>query len=189
MLVSDDLDLIERARYLSMQARQPARWYEHTEVGFNYRMSNILAALGLGQLTRLDDMIKRRRAHRQRYAETLGELPGVELLGRRGLDTDDDDNCWLTCLILDPERVAVDPIRLIDGLAAHEIEARHLWKPMHLQPLYSDARSFINGCSERLFQSGLTLPSGSELEDEDINRVIECATDLLTGRTVPEEAG
>lgn len=188
MLLSDDLDLIDRARYLSMQARQPARWYEHTEVGFNYRMSNILAALGLAQLTRLDDMMKRRRAHRQRYAETLGELPGVEVLGRRGEDTDDDDNCWLTCLILDPKQVAIDPIGLIDGLSAQEIEARHLWKPMHLQPLYSRSRSFVNGTAEDLFHKGLTLPSGSELDDEDITRVIESATDLITGRRAGRES-
>ncbi|AKU16110.1 DegT/DnrJ/EryC1/StrS family aminotransferase [Luteipulveratus mongoliensis] len=176
MLISDDTDLVDRARYLSTQARQPAPWYEHTEMGFNYRMSNILAALGVGQLSRLDEMIARRRAHRQAYADTLGRLPGVRLLGRTDGDTDVDDNCWLTCIVLDPAEVSVSADDVVAALDAQQIEARHLWKPMHLQPLYERGRMFGGKQSETLFVYGVTLPSGSELSDSDVERVIEATT-------------
>lgn len=179
MLVSDDAELIARARYLSTQARQPAPWYEHTEMGFNYRMSNILAALGVGQLSRLDEMIARRRAIRQRYADELGTLPGVRILGRAHDGDDAGDNCWLTCLIVDRGESGPSPDDLVERLGAEQIEARHLWKPMHLQPLYADARCATTGGSEWLFQHGVTLPSGSELRDDQVDRVIEACTRLL----------
>ncbi|KGN42382.1 DegT/DnrJ/EryC1/StrS family aminotransferase [Knoellia aerolata] len=172
MLLSDDVNLLERARYLSTQARQPAAWYEHTEVGYNYRLSNVLAALGVGQLERLASMIARRREIRNRYAAGLADLPGVTLLGRTdGLD-DSEDNHWLTCITLDPAQVSTDPTTLMGGLDSVGIEARHLWKPMHLQPVHASRRAAVNGVSERLFATGVTLPSGSELADEQIDRVI-----------------
>ena len=136
MLLSDDLGLIERARYLATQARQPAPWYEHTEVGYNYRMSNLLAALGVGQLSRLDEMIARRRAIRERYVEAFADLPGVSILGRGDVRGDAEDNCWLTCVVLDPAATAATPDTVVADLGAADIEARHLWKPMHLQPMY-----------------------------------------------------
>ncbi|QGN32789.1 DegT/DnrJ/EryC1/StrS aminotransferase family protein [Microlunatus sp. Gsoil 973] len=180
MLLSDDVELINHARYLSTQARQPVPWYEHTEMGFNYRMSNILAALGVGQLSRLDDMIRRRRQHRERYAAELADLPGVRLLGG-GLPEDaSNDNCWLTCLVIDGVGTSADAV--VAELGKHEIEARHLWKPMHLQPLYSSARAFLTGASETLFAHGVTLPSGSELSNTDIDRVISALTGILKGR-------
>ncbi len=179
MLVSDDSELIARARYLSTQARQAAPWYEHTEMGFNYRMSNILAALGVGQLSRLDEMISRRRAIRQRYADELGTLPGVRILGRDHEGDDAGDNCWLTCLIIDRGEAGPSPDELVDLFGAEQIEARHLWKPMHLQPLYAGARAATNGGSEWLFRHGVTLPSGSELRDDQVDRVIEACTRLL----------
>jgi dTDP-4-amino-4,6-dideoxygalactose transaminase len=169
MLLSDDLELISRARYLSTQARQPAPWYEHTEVGFNYRMSNLLAALGRGQLTRLDTMIARRREIRAQYAEALADIENVRLLG-------DDrnpgyvDNCWLTCIVLDPTRAEAPGV--IKSLDNADIEARHLWKPMHAQPLYAGARAFVNGVCDDLFVNGVTLPSGSALSDAEVERVI-----------------
>ena len=178
MLLSDDKDLIDRARYLSTQARQPAPWYEHTEVGYNYRMSNILAALGVGQLSRLDDMIARRRAIRDRYAAELGEIADVRFLGRDGTRDDAADNCWLTCMILGDD-VATTPDAIVATLAEQRIETRHLWKPMHLQPLYADARMFDTGTSRRLFDRGVTLPSGSELDDAQIDRVIAALRDAL----------
>ena len=175
MLLSDDLELLARARYLSTQARQPAPWYEHTEIGYNYRMSNILAALGVGQLERLDSMIGRRREIRRRYTAAFADIEGLTFLGR-GADGDDSgeahDNHWLTCITLDPAHVAVDPTTLMAGLDAAGIEARHLWKPMHLQPIHADRRAALTGISERLFSTGVTLPSGSELGDEQIDRVI-----------------
>ena len=178
MLLSDDDDLLDNARYLSTQARQPVPWYEHTEMGFNYRMSNILAALGVGQLSRLDEMIARRRRHRARYAEALSGLPGVRLLGGSAPADYADDNCWLTCLVIDPQ-TGLDADSIVAELGSQEIEARHLWKPMHLQPLYASARSFLTGGSESLFRQGVTLPSGSELSDTDIDRVITAVTEIV----------
>jgi dTDP-4-amino-4,6-dideoxygalactose transaminase len=174
MLLSKHEDLIERARYLSTQARQPAEYYEHTEIGFNYRLSNVLAALGRAQLTRLDSMLARRRAIRQMYVDGLADVPGMRFLGRdeegRG---DDEDNCWLTCIELDPAVTAVSPSKLIVELAGEKIESRRLWKPMHLQPVFTSRRSFVSGESERLFDRGVTLPSGSALQDDEIERVVK----------------
>ena len=172
MLLSDNLDLIQRCRYLSTQARQPMPYYEHTEIGYNYRLSNILAALGRGQLTRLDAMIARRRAIRRMYASSLADLPGVRLLGHDDQSREFDDNCWLTSIVLDPGVATISADSLIKSLAADDIEARHLWKPMHLQPVFADARMFGSGTSEQLFANGVTLPSGSALTDIEIDRVI-----------------
>jgi dTDP-4-amino-4,6-dideoxygalactose transaminase len=181
MLLSDDVALLDRARYLSSQARQPVPWYEHTEIGYNYRMSNILAALGRGQLTRLDEMIARRRKIRKLYAEGLADIPGVEVIGGTGGTS---DNCWLTSIALDDEVVTISPEALISELSAQEIEARHLWKPMHAQPVFAGARSFLNGVSDRLFETGLTLPSGSALTDDEVQQVLCCLRGALKPRTV-----
>jgi dTDP-4-amino-4,6-dideoxygalactose transaminase len=172
MLLSDDLDLIERARYLSTQARQPVPWYEHVDIGYNYRLSNVLAALGRAQLSRLDDMIARRREIRKLYAAGFADLPGVRLLGADAARGDESDNCWLTCVVLDPNESAATADDVIARLGADDIEARHLWKPMHAQPVFSGARAFVNGVSDHLFNHGVTLPSGSILSDEDVERVI-----------------
>jgi len=169
MLLSDDEALIDRARYLSTQARQPAAHYEHTEVGYNYRLSNILAALGRAQLSRLDEMIERRRAIRERYAAAVADVAGVELLGRDGARDDADDNCWLTC-VTSAETRRLDVDRAVRHFAAMEIEVRHLWKPMHLQPVFADSRAFVTGASDRLFRTSLALPSGSALSDMDVLR-------------------
>jgi dTDP-4-amino-4,6-dideoxygalactose transaminase len=183
MLLSDQEDLVERARYLSTQARQPADYYQHTEIGFNYRLSNILAALGRAQLSRLDQMLARRRAIRAMYAESVADVPGLGLLGRGEYDGqgrgDQEDNCWLTCVVLDPAATAVTPAQLMAELAAEDIESRRLWKPMHLQPVFASSRSFTTGASQRLFETGLTLPSGSALTDDEIERVIK----VLQGAT------
>lgn len=182
MLLSDDDTLVERARYLSTQARQPAPHYEHTEQGYNYRLSNVLAALGRGQLSRLDGMRARRRAIRDTYAEAVEELPGVRLLGRPpGGRPDDEDNCWLTCLVLDPSLVETTPTAVMAALAHEDIESRPLWKPMHLQPVFAGARAFVDGTSERLFSTGLALPSGSALDDDDIRRVVRVLVSTLRG--------
>ena len=171
MLLSDDLDLIERARYLSSQARQPVDWYEHTDVGFNYRLSNILAALGRAQLSRLDQMIARRQAIREAYVAGLSDLPGVRFLGVGEIPR--QDNCWLTCLELVPKTAAMSAGDLIGKLQAEDIEARPLWKPMHLQPVFRSERAFVTGAAERLFRNGIALPSGSVLSDDEIARVID----------------
>lgn len=179
MLLSDDLDLLHRARYLSTQARQPVPWYEHTDIGYNYRMSNVLAALGRGQLTRLTEMIGRRRAIREFYVEGLSDIDGVRFLGGNGTDGDSQDNCWLTCIALDPARTPVTGDALVKKLVHDDIEARHLWKPMHAQPVFSNARAFMNGSADRLFASGVTLPSGSILTDSEVETVLHATRTAL----------
>ena len=166
MLLSDDGDLVAHARKLSTQAREPVAWYEHTEVGYNYRLSNLLAAFGRAQLERLPGMIARRRAIREHYRAALEPL-GAELLG----GPSEDDNCWLTGVVLPAHVVPGGVTPLIGRLDAQGIEARHLWKPMHQQPLFSQHRSFLNGVSDDLFERGVVLPSGSALSDDDIDRV------------------
>ncbi|HZL06464.1 MAG TPA: DegT/DnrJ/EryC1/StrS family aminotransferase [Coriobacteriia bacterium] len=154
--------------------------YEHTEVGYNYRLSNVLAALGRGQLSRLDQMLARRREIRRMYVGALGDVPGVRFLGRDDPKrSDDEDNCWLTCMVLDPPVVGVGPEQVMAALAAEDIESRRLWKPMHLQPVFAGARSFVNGTSQGLFDRGVALPSGSALTDEDIERVIAALRSAL----------
>lgn len=179
MLLSDDLGLLARARYLSTQARQPVPWYEHTDIGYNYRMSNVLAALGRAQLTRLDDMIARRRAIREAYRHGLADMAGVRFLGARANSGDAEDNCWLTAIVLDPALTLVSADALIKALGDEDIEARHLWKPMHAQPVFSEARVFINGTSDSLFTNGVTLPSGSILTDQEVMKVLEVTRSTL----------
>lgn len=178
MLLSNDEALIAHARKLSTQSREPVPWYEHTEIGYNYRLSNILAALGRGQLERLDDMIARRREIRGRYAEAFSELP-IRFLGRDDAERDDSsDNCWLTTIVIDAPRSA-DAV--VDAMSEQQIEVRHLWKPMHLQPIFAKARSFTNGVSEDLFDRGVTLPSGPALSDGQVDRVIASITRVVHG--------
>lgn len=169
MLLTDDGRLAARVRYLSTQARQPAVHYEHTEVGYNYRLSNLLAALGRAQLTRLDEMMERRRRVREAYRALVADVPGVEIFG--GGD-DAEDNCWLTSIIVDPATTGWTSSDLRMALADANIESRPLWKPMHMQAVFSDAPATLNGASERLFKTGLTLPSGSALSEETIERVL-----------------
>lgn len=183
MLLSDDAELVSRARYLATQARQPVPWYEHTEIGYNYRMSNVLAALGRAQLSRLDAMMERRRQVRRHYRDALSDIPWVRFLG----DPDDPaDNCWLTCVELCLDDVDVDTV--LSGLGDVGIEARHLWKPMHLQPVFAGERAFLTGHSEALFRRGLALPSGSTLTDGDVERVVTSLRRTLArlGHPVPD---
>lgn len=168
MLLTDDAGLAGRARYLSTQARQPTVHYEHTEVGYNYRLSNVLAALGLAQLERLDGMIGRRRALREVYTQTFRDVPGVQIFQSDG---DQDDNCWLTAVLVEPDQAGWTAEDLRNALDGDGIESRPLWKPMHLQPVFAGARSFLDGCAERLFATGLALPSGSALDTEQIATV------------------
>lgn len=179
MLLSNDEELIDRARYLSTQARQPVAWYEHTEIGYNYRLSNILAAIGRAQLSRLDGMIARRREIRRRYMEVLGDLD-VHFLGTADTDGDDVENCWLTGIVLG-DSIELTPDDVQAAMNARDIEVRHLWKPMHLQPVFANSRRFVDGTSEQLFRRGLTLPSGSEISDADVERVVGAIHDVLTG--------
>jgi dTDP-4-amino-4,6-dideoxygalactose transaminase len=177
MLLSDDGTLAARCRHLSTQARQPVPHYEHREIGYNYRLSNLLAALGRAQLQRLDEMIARRRALRDTYAKLFASTDGVTVLG-----ADDEANCWLTSIVVDPDRAGWRADELAAYLGGQNIETRPVFKPMHLQPVFDGARAVLSGAAERLFANGLTLPSGSALGDTDRVRIVDAITDFL-GRT------
>lgn len=179
MLLSSDEELIGYARHLSTQARQPVVHYEHEEVGFNYRLSNILAALGRAQLARLPDMIQRRREIRHQYAALVDEVPGVRILGGE----DREANCWLTALVIDPDATGTNAAEVLEALERANIEARPLWKPMHLQPVFSDAARIDVGVSNRLFARGATLPSGSKHNEQDIARVIAVLAEHFGARS------
>ena len=161
MLVSANRDWIEHARKLSTQARDFAPHYEHTELGFNYRLSNLLAAVGRAQLEVLPERVQARRRINQRYRQLL---PDVEFMPAAAYGT---GNCWLTCIqVEEPERIRL-------ALEAEDIESRPLWKPMHLQPFYRDAPVYGGEVSASLFERGLCLPSGSALTDADQRRIVE----------------
>ena len=168
MLASHDKDLIDHARKLSQQARDPAPWYEHTEIGFNYRMSNMLAAIGRGQLEVLEDRVRRRREIFDGYRARLGDLPGISFMPE---PAGSRSNRWLTVALIDPAVFGADTHAVREALEAENIEARPVWKPMHLQPVFKTARVVGGSVSERLFAQGLCLPSGTAMTDADLDRV------------------
>jgi len=174
MLLTADADMANRALYLATQARLPVDHYEHIEVGYNYRLSNLLAALGRAQLCRLDEMIARRRDLRDRYVKLFAGADGVRILGDY-----EGANAWLTSVVVDPEVAGWSAAELAAHLAAEQIETRRMWKPMHLQPVFEGARSSLSGAAQRLFETGLLLPSGSAIADEQIERIQDCVADFL----------
>lgn len=180
-LLTDDEEFSKHVRYLATQARQPVVHYEHTDIGYNYRMSNILAALGRAQLSRLDEMIEKRRQHRLRYRDLFQDVPGVSIFGEpSGADGGDtQDNFWLTSTIVNESEAGFSAADLQKALAETNIEARPLWKPMHLQPVHQELRSFSDGTSERLFQTGISLPSGSALKQEEVERIETAIANFL----------
>ena len=174
-LASDDAELIDRARYLASQARQPVSHYEHIDIGYNYRLSNLLAAVGRGQLSWLGERLARRRAIRDRYVEAFVENPNVEVTP---IDPMNDSNCWLTTISLNAELGNLpEEVRL--ALERDNIESRRMWKPMHLQPIYNQYPCRLNGTADRLFATALSLPSGSSLTDEEQDRVISSVLQAL----------
>lgn len=168
MLASDDARLIEHARKLSQQAREPAPHYEHNEIGYNYRMSNILAAIGRGQLRVLDERVASKRRIFVEYQELLGDLPGITFMPEspRGRS-----NRWLTVILIDPAKFGSTSEDVRVALEAENIESRPLWKPMHLQPVFQGCRIRGGGVSEHLFRYGLCLPSGTAMTTSDMERV------------------
>jgi dTDP-4-amino-4,6-dideoxygalactose transaminase len=167
-LVADDGAAIARARKLASQAREPAAHYEHRELGFNYRLSNLLAAVGRGQLRALDERVAARRRTFELYREALSDLPGIEFMPEAPYGR---SNRWLTCLTLDPARAGADREAVRLALEAEDVEARPLWKPMHLQPVFAGCETVGGAVAEELFARGLCLPSGSSLSDADRERV------------------
>lgn len=168
MLVTKSKELADRARHLSTQARQSTSHYEHSEIGFNYRLSNLLAALGRAQLAGLPGKISRRQRINETYRTALGDLPGVSFDPAAS-----GCNCWLTCITIDPQvSGGVTRIQVERALKEHDIESRPLWMPMHTQPVFRNTPSYVNGVSGDLFARGLCLPSGSSLTSDDLNRVV-----------------
>jgi len=170
MLVGRDPARIEKARFWSQQARDPGVAYEHSEVGFNYRMSNVLAGIGRGQLRVLDERVRQRRAIAFAYREAFRDLEGLELMPQApwGVHTN-----WLSCFTVDAARLGCGRDRIIAALAEQDIEARPVWKPMHLQPLYAGAERHGGSVAEEIFRDGLCLPSSSFLGPPEIGRVVD----------------
>ena len=164
ILVSNNEEWIDKAKFYATQARENQVYYEHIDYGYNYRMSNVLAAIGVGQMEVLADRIKRKREIFEIYRENLSDMaefmPEIE---------DSKGNRWLTTLTFKDK----DPFEVVEKLAKKEIESRPLWKPMHLQPLFKNAKSYLNGVSQRLFEKGICLPSGTALKNEDIDKIAQ----------------
>jgi dTDP-4-amino-4,6-dideoxygalactose transaminase len=179
MLVSNDEMLIAKSRFLATQARDPAPHYQHSEYGYNYRMSNVLAGIGRGQIQVLGDRVAARRRNFERYEAALGHFPGIEFMPEAAFGT---ATRWLTALTIDPEWFGVDRETIRLSLAAKQIEARPVWKPLHLQPLFDNCEMIGGKVSEDLFDRGLCLPSGSNLTEQEVDRVIEAILDCQAGQ-------
>jgi pyridoxal phosphate-dependent aminotransferase EpsN len=178
MLLCGDEAAARRVRYLSTQAREPLPHYEHREIGHNYRLSNLLAAFGRGQLVTLAERIERRRVINRRYRESLGALPGVSFMPVADYG---EPNYWLTCITVDPVVTGTDRERVRQHLEADDIESRPTWKPMHLQPVFAANPRRVDGTAEDLFEHGLCLPSGSGMDDQQLDRVITALQEGLSG--------
>lgn len=169
MLVTEDREIAHKARFLATQARDPAPHYQHSEMGYNYRLSNVLAGIGRGQLQVLADRVDARRHNFEVYHQALRGLPGVEFMPEASFGR---ATRWLTCLTLDPQKSGITCEQLRLALAANQIESRPVWKPLHLQPMFQDCEVVGGEVAEHLFAQGLCLPSGSNLSEEDLHRVI-----------------
>jgi pyridoxal phosphate-dependent aminotransferase EpsN len=175
MMASRRQDWVDKARFWSTQARDPGVAYEHTEMGYNYRLSNVLAGIGLGQLRVLDERVKQRRAVAFRYRDAFADLPGLSLMPQApyGLHTN-----WLSCFLVDASAFGASRDDIIRALSAENIEARPVWKPMHLQPLYSGCECVGGDVAAGIFEHGICLPSSSSLSVEDQQRVIDIVRGL-----------
>ena len=177
MLLSDNPKKIEKAKFLATQARENFPHYQHEEMGYNFRMSNVLAGIGRGQMEVLNERIESRRSNFNYYKEKLGQIPGISFLKELEGSV---SNRWLTIILLDPKLtggIGREDVRL--ALAAENIESRPLWKPMHMQPLFESAPYFGKGIAMKLFKHGLCLPSGSNLTNEELDRVIDVIINVI----------
>jgi pyridoxal phosphate-dependent aminotransferase EpsN len=181
MLVTDDAELIALSRKLATQARDDAPHYEHSQVGFNYRLSNVSAGIGRGQLATLDERVAARRHNFAFYADALGSIPGIAFQPEApwGLHSR-----WLTAITIDPSEFGTDRETVRLALADANVESRPVWKPMHQQPLFAGCEAVGGAVSEELFERGLCLPSGSNLSDDDLARVTDVITACAGGNLV-----
>jgi dTDP-4-amino-4,6-dideoxygalactose transaminase len=183
MLVSDDAKFIAHARKLSTQARENSAHYEHLEIGYNYRLSNLLAAVGRGQLRLLADRVAARRRNFDYYVRTLGHLPGIEFTPEAEWGT---HSRWLTTLTIDPDAFGADREDVRLALQSANIEARPVWKPMHMQPVFAGMQTVGGDVAAGLFERGLCLPSGSNLTPADLERVTNVILEVASDSTRPE---
>lgn len=167
MLVSNDEERIAKARFWSTQARDKARHYQHSELGFNYRMSNVVAGIGRGQLKVLDQRVAKKRYIFEFYKRELGGLEGVEFMPINGWN---EPNCWLSCMTLSGQ---VRPLDIMEALEKENVESRPVWKPMHLQPFFEEYDYVGGDVGEKLFENGVCLPSDTKMTDEDLDRICE----------------
>jgi len=181
-LIAESAEMIEKARFLATQARDPAPHYQHSHIGYNYRMSNVLAGIGRGQLEVLNDRVEARRSNFDRYRRYFSKHINA------GFDIQFQEepkgyysNRWLTCILVDPttnKGLTREEIRL--AMDEENIESRPLWKPMHQQPVFSSSKSYLNGISDKLFENGLCLPSGSNLTEEEFERIFNCLDTIFS---------
>ncbi|MCI5158728.1 MAG: pyridoxal phosphate-dependent aminotransferase, partial [Candidatus Electrothrix sp. AUS1_2] len=169
MIVSDDEALIRKVKFWATQARDNAVHYQHTEMGYNYRMSNVLAAIGRGQLRVLEERVQRKREIFAYYQEQLSDLPGIACMPEPDFAY---STRWLTCLTVDPDEAGINRNTIIQELENNNIESRPTWKPMHLQPLYAGCAAVGGQVAEEIFRNGLCLPSGTSMSDEELDRVV-----------------
>ncbi len=172
MLVSEEGDLIEKARFLATQARDPARHYQHSQIGYNYRMSNVVAGIGRGQLLALEEHKRRKKEIYARYKEAFADIPEITM---NPLQKDTDANCWLSCMTI-AKGCSVTPDMVMDALEKENIESRPIWKPMHMQPVFAACDFIMEGqresVAEDIFRRGVCLPSDIKNTEEDMERII-----------------
>ncbi len=182
MLLSNNEDHVKKARFFSTQSREPALHYEHKEIGYNYRMSNLLAAIGSGQLKSIDNFVTKRRSIYKRYYSALSHIEGIEFMQEM---QNTKSNRWLTTLTIDAKKAGIARNDIIEALENENIESRPVWKPMHMQPLYKKCeyvKADYRDISAELFENGLCLPSGSCLSEEDQSRIINIILSLVNDK-------
>ena len=181
-LISNNAEMIQKARFLSTQARDSAPHYQHSQIGYNYRMSNVLAGIGRGQLEVLNDRVIARRNNFERYKQFFSKLNKVGFNIQFQEEPDGyHSNRWLTCILVEPttnKGLTREEIRL--ELEVENIEARPLWKPMHQQPVFASSKKYLNGVSDKLFENGLCLPSGSNLSEDEFERIFNCLNKIFS---------
>jgi dTDP-4-amino-4,6-dideoxygalactose transaminase len=181
-LISNNAEMIEKARFLATQARDSAPHYQHSHIGYNYRMSNVLAGIGRGQLEVLNDRVNARRNNFKRYKQYFSKQNKAGFNIQFQEESDGyHSNRWLTCILVDPinnKGLTREEIRL--EFEAQNIEARPLWKPMHQQPVFASTKNYLNGVSDKLFENGLCLPSGSNLTEEEFERIFNCLDNIFS---------
>jgi dTDP-4-amino-4,6-dideoxygalactose transaminase len=170
-LISDNTEYIRKAKFLATQARDKAAHYQHSQIGYNYRMSNIIAGVGRGQIEVLEERLNQRRENFRYYKQNLSGIEGVSFVEEPSKDY--FSNRWLTTILIDPQKTGTNKDEVRVALEDEDIECRPLWKPMHRQPVFSSYPSYVTGVSEKLFDQGLCLPSGSNMTDEDKERVMQ----------------